>query len=376
MVNSPTTPEILALSPPSNSATVGAGGDGLISIVSLAEVGATAWDDFVTGSESSLPTQTSAWEGILRQTYGFPCHFLAALQHGQIQGVLPLFRVKSFLMGDSLQSMSGAVCAASPQAALALLGAADDLARQLNVDYLLLRDSRQAWDGCSLEVLDAHRGVRLHLPADSETAWKNLHKDLRYHIRNGARKGDIDIVADRPLVDEFYEVLLRGNHQMGTPLYSKRFVINVAQGFPGRFSTALGYCDGEMIAGYFNLIQGTTAFGMWGTTLHSHLPLMPTHRLFWAMFEQAIHQGLNLMDMGRSAYPSSQYNFKAKWGDEIYPIYQLFRIYRGKMPAVLNVSRALQDNGRISFLSRAWPKLPLPVVRSLGPALRRHIPFG
>jgi FemAB-related protein (PEP-CTERM system-associated) len=376
MIGDPIIPELQTSTPASSSSNDRAKVNELISVVTLEQVGAPAWDDFLNHNAQSLPTQTSTWESILRQTYGYRCHFLAAVQDGQIQGVLPLFRVKSPLTGDSLQSMAGAVCTATPQVAQALLCAADDLARQIGVDYLLLRDSRQSWDNCDLEVLDAHRGVRLHLPADIETAWKNLHKDLRYHIRNGTRKGDINIIVDRPLVDDFYEVLLQGSHQMGTPLYSKRFLLNVVQGFPGYFSTALGYAGNKPIAGFFNLILNSRVFGTWGTSLHSYISLMPTHRIYWTIIEHTISQGLDLLDMGRSAYPSSQYDFKAKWGNEVYPIYQLFRIYRGKTPPTLNVSQTIHENGGVSLFSRTWSKLPLPLARSLGPVIRRHIPFG
>lgn len=345
-------------------------------VQTLAQVGAPAWDDFVNRSVGGLPTQVSVWESILRQIYGFSCHFLAVVQDGQIQGVLPLYHVKSFLTGDSLQSMSGGLCASSLQAAQVLGCAADDLARQLGVDYLLLRDSRQPWEHCGLEVLDAHRGVRVHLPADSDTAWENLDRSLRKDIRKGIRNGNVDTVADHLLIDDFYEVMLRFNHQMGTPLYSKHFVIHVAQAFPEQFRTALGYADGKPVASYFCLTQRNTVFGLWGAALHHYKSLMPTHRVYWAIFEDAICEGFDQLDLGRSAYPSSQYEFKAKWGDEIYPIYQLFRIYRGKTPAILNVNQSIQDNGRISLFSRAWSKLPLPAARILGPVVRRHIPFG
>jgi FemAB-related protein (PEP-CTERM system-associated) len=340
------------------------------------QVGAPAWDDFVNRSEDSLPTQASAWESILQQTYGFSCHFLTVLQDGQIQGVLPLFRVKSFLTGDSLQSMAGALCAVSPQAAQALACAADDLARQLGVDYLLLRDSRQPWNDCGLEVLNAHRGVRVHLPTDDQTAWENLNRSLRKDIHKGMRIGNVDTIANRLLIDDFYDVMVEFNHQMGTPLYSKQFLLNVARGFPGRFRTALGYADDKPVASYFCLIHHNKVFGLWGATLHAYIPLMPTHRVYWAIFEDAICEGFEQLDLGRSSYPSSQYDFKEKWGDEVYPIYQLFHIYHGKTPPTLNISQSIHENGQISLFSQAWSKLPLPLARILGPVVRRHIPFG
>ncbi len=376
MIENPTTPKLNTSITPTNSAYTYSSVDRGLSIVSLEQVGPTAWDEFVEHSEGSLPNQVSVWETILHKTYGYSCHFLAAQKDGKIQGILPLYRVTSPLTGDSLQSMSGAVCAATPQAAQALLTAADDLAKQLDIDYLLLRDSRQLWDACGLDVLEAHRGVRLHLPADRETAWKNLHRDLRYDIRYGTRKGEIDIIVDRPQVDDFYKVLLQGSHQMGTPLFSKQFVLNVVQGFSRYFSTSLAYWENKPIAGYFNLNYRNISFGLWGISLRSYLYLRPTHRVFWQMIEQQISQGLNLFDMGRSAYPSTQYNFKENWGDETYPIYQLFHIYRGKTPPTLNIHMAIQKNRQVSLFNRVWSKLPLTLAQSLGPIVRRHVPFG
>ena len=347
-----------------------------LAIQTLDQVGATAWDDFLDHTEGSLPTQTSAWESILSRTYGLSCHFLAAQQDGKIQGVLPLYRVKSILMGDSLQSMSGAVCAATPQAAQALYYAADELADRLKVDYLLLRDSRQVWDGCGLEVIEAHRGVRLHLPADRDSAWENLHKRLRKDFRYGNNKGIVSSIVCCTMVDEFYEFFLRFNHQMGTPCFSEQFMLDVTSAFPGRFSTALGFNDDKPVAGVFCLIHRNKAFGIWGGSLHEFNPMMPTHRVYWAIIEDAIQQGYDQFDIGRSPYPSSQFEFKARWCDETYPIFQLFRIYHGKLPPTLNLNQAVQTKGKVSLASKVWPKLPLPMVRTLGPVVRRHIPFG
>jgi FemAB-related protein (PEP-CTERM system-associated) len=345
-------------------------------IRTLEQVGASAWNDFINQTEGSLPTQTAEWQNILRNAYGISCHFLVAEQDGVIRGVLPLYRVKSILMGDSLQSMSGAVCAASPCAAQALFYAADELALKLNVDYLLLRDSRQTWDDCGMEVIDAHRGVRLHLPADRETAWNNLNKRLRKDFRYGNNKGIVTSVVCCDLVEDFYEFILRFNHQMGTPSFSKNFMHDVAGAFPARFNTALGYNNDRPVAGVFCLIHRNKAYGIWGGALREHISMMPTHHVYWAIIEAGIEQGLEQFDIGRSPYPSTQFDFKMRWCDESYPIYQLYRIYRGKLPPNLNLNQAIQGKGGVSFVSRAWPKLPLPVARYLGPMVRRHLPFG
>ena len=86
-------------------------------------------------------TQLSAWEGIMSASYGYPCHFLLARRDGRVEGVLPLFLVDSSLTGRRLDSMPGAACACNSHAANALLLAADQLAHELKIEYLLLRDT-------------------------------------------------------------------------------------------------------------------------------------------------------------------------------------------------------------------------------------------
>jgi FemAB-related protein (PEP-CTERM system-associated) len=345
-------------------------------VKTLAQVGSAAWDDFVYRSECSLPTQTSFWAGLLQKTYGLSCYYLAAQMDGKIQAILPLYRVNSILTGDSLQSMSGAVCASTPEAAQTLLSAADDLAKELKVNYLLLRDSHQAWENCSLEVLAAHRGVRLHLPADRETAWNNLHKRLRKDFRYGGNKGTVTTLVCCNEVDDFYEFYLRFTHQMGSPLFSKQFLLDITRSIPEKFSIVLGYNENKPVAGVFCLILRKTIFGIWGGALHEYNPVMPTHHVYWAIIEDAIHRGFDQFDIGRSPYPSSQFDFKARWCDETYPVFQYFRIYRGKMPPNLNLNQAVLEKGGVSYISRVWRKLPLSAARSLGPVIRRHIPFG
>jgi len=345
-------------------------------IQTLAQIGSTAWDEFVNHAECSLPTQASAWESLLQKTYGYSCYFLTAQLDGMVQAVLPLYRVKSIITGNSLQSMSGAICAASPEAAQALLTAADDLARELNADYLLLRDSRQLWDKCTLDVLQVHKGVRLHLPADTDTAWEHLHKRLRKDFRYGENKGTIATLVCCSEIDDFYEFYLRFTHEMGTPLFSKQFFTDVTKSFSEKFSIALGYNEERSVAGVFCMLLQKTVYGIWGGALHEYNPMMPTHHVYWAIIEDAINRGFEWFDIGRSPFPSTQFDFKARWCNEDYPVYQLFRIYHGKTPPNLNLNQAVQEKGGISLVSRLWPKMPLRMARSIGPILRQHMPFG
>ena len=115
---------------------------------------------------------------------------------------------------------------------------------------------------------------------------------------------------------------------------------------------------------------------MWGGSLHEYLRLKPNHQALWAMISQGAEQGFELLDMGRSEYPSTQYDFKEQWGDQAYPIYQLFRVYRGKKPRLLEIRNTQERKGRFSLFRSTWRRLPDQAARRLGPYIRWHLPFG
>jgi FemAB-related protein (PEP-CTERM system-associated) len=312
----------------------------------------------------------------MSNTYGYNCYFLQASIGSKIEGVLPLFFINSRITGRSLQSLPGAICTSTPEIGLRLIGEADALARELRADYLLLRDSRQPWSDSNIELIEDHRGVRLNLFDESEAAWNNLRKDVRYHIRNGRKKGNINISFNDESVIDFYSVLQKFSQQIGTPVFGENFIENILTHLGKRCQIVTAHYNNEPIAGLFNFILGNRIYGIWSCALSEFRSLKVTHRLYWALIEDACKRGYTQVDMGRSPYPSGHYKFKAQWGDQDYPIYQLFRIYRGKVSSMLHISTYQNKNSNMSLFSTIWKNLPSYLARTLGPSLRWHIPFG
>jgi len=338
------------------------------------EDGTSDWDQFVESTPEGLPTQLSSWYKIMSNTYGHKCYFLQASIGNNIEGVLPLFFINSRVTGRSLQSLPGAICATTDDIGHSLISEADALARELRVDYLLLRDSRQPWSGTDLDLIEAHRGVRLTLQQDSEALWNNFRRDVRYQIRKGREKGNIEISFIGESVRDFYSAFQQFSQQMGTPVFGENFLQSILEYIGQKCQIVTARYDTEPIAGVFNFIMRDKIFGLWSCAIGDSRNLRATHRLFWALIETGCKRGYTQFDMGRSPYPSGQYKFKAQWGDQDYPIYQLFRIYRGKEPSVLHIST--HQNNNMSLFNQIWRNLPSQIARSLGPRLRWHIPFG
>ncbi len=333
----------------------------------------SAWDDFVHRSPHGLPTHLSIWKDILSSVYQYPCYFLLVREGLDIKGVLPLFQINSPFTGHSLQSMPGGACAASEEAAKMLIDAADSLAMDLHVNFLLLRDSRFDWASAGLEALEAHRGVVLELSENPEEIWMKLPKDVRYHIRHGKKQGGVKIIIDSSRTNDFHQIFSLIMKNLGTPIFAKDFLQRIVGYMPESYQIALVFYYEKIIGGFFNFVMNRSIYGMWGGVLHGYKNIKATHQAYWAMIEEACQSGLTIFDMGRSPYPSSQYEFKEQWGDWTYPIFQLYKVYRGSSPRTFGV---INSNHINSFVQWSWKHLPLKITQTLGPVIRRHIPFG
>ena len=98
------------------------------------------WDAYVNRSEYGLPQHLSAWQEILRETYGYETHFLMTRHDsgptsGAISGVMPLFLVDSVLTGRRAMTMPGGICAEDAAAAQSLAAAAEEDRRAITAQH-------------------------------------------------------------------------------------------------------------------------------------------------------------------------------------------------------------------------------------------------
>ena len=106
--------------------------------------GNAAWNRFVQEQAGATFFHRAEWRQVLEQAFGHQGHYLQCLRGDVVVGVLPLVEVKSLLFGHSLIStpfcVYGGALGADPQVQDRLVDAAADLAEQLGVDYLELRN--------------------------------------------------------------------------------------------------------------------------------------------------------------------------------------------------------------------------------------------
>ena len=338
-----------------------------------------AWDDYVEQSGAGVPLQLAGWRDILAQTNGYETFYLMACDGSQLVGVMPLFLVRSFLLGNTLTTPPGGLCADSEAAAVALIDHGRALAHQVGAKRLVLQDTREIWPG-DLQTSSNHVHWLVDLREGEEKLWKDLDSNIRRQVRLAGRNGltaEIDRSGDK--LDDFYGLFSRFTHQAGTPVFGRDFLAAIIKTFPGRFNIVLVYQADQPIAAYFQLemgqlAMGRTMSGMWGAALPEFLSLRPVYLAYWTIISDAVAAGFDYLDMGRSPADSNAAKYKGQWGGICRPVHQ--QVWAGQGNPAASVTQQLQTNGKMQWLMQFWPKIPLPLARYLGPKLRRHVPFA
>jgi FemAB-related protein (PEP-CTERM system-associated) len=338
------------------------------------------WDAYVRQAAQGLPQHLAGWQTVLHNAYGYETRYLLAERdQGAIAGVLPLFVLRSPLLGSTLTTLPGGMCADDEEAAAALLDEAQKLTRSLRAKRLVLHDSRQAHNSgngpAGLHTTCDHEDWVLELHDGEEAVLAGLDRNIRRQIRI-AQRNELTAVIDRTgaTLDDFYTVMSRFTHQAGTPIFARKFLAEVIAAFPNGFNIVMVYQNNQPVGGYFQLELGKGSYGTWGATLHEFLELRPVYLAYWTIIADSIAQGFETLDMGRSPAGSNASKYKSQWATRSQPVYQQTWT-PGAQPAT-SVATQAQSDQRFQTFRRIWPRLPLSVAQWVGPLIRRQIPFG
>ncbi len=149
------------------------------------------WAEFVNDCPEATFFHRIEWRDPDRDVFRHRTHYLVAERGSAISGVLPLARVKSWLFGDALVSLPfavyGGAAAVDAAARGALDAAASDLARELGVQHLELRNRHVAepdWPRQDLYVT-----FRKALLPDVEANLLAIPRKQRAMVRKGIERG-------------------------------------------------------------------------------------------------------------------------------------------------------------------------------------------
>lgn len=332
---------------------------------------ANEWNRLLAGTEGASFCHLYGWRAVMEKTLGHETSWwIARDDEGNVDGLLPLVRVRSKLFGDYLVSMpflNYGGPTGTPDARTALAMHAGQRAAALGVDLLELR-GRIATEAPELTLNQRKLTVVKTLPETPEELWeKGLKAKVRSQVRRPIKEG-MEVTFGHDLLDDFYSVFSATMRDLGTPVLPRAFFAAIREHLADALLFAVVKLDGLPVAAGCGLIYGDELEITWAGSSRAHQRQAPNMLLYWGMMEEATRRGLGAFNFGRCSPDSGTHRFKKQWGSEDEPLPWMQWSPSGV------ASTPTPDSRKMEMATKTWSRLPVRVTNVLGPRLSRLIP--
>lgn len=334
----------------------------------------SAWDAFVENHPQATFCHRFGWRRVLQEAFGHDTRFLVAEETGDgqpatIVGLLPLARVRSRLFGNKLASLPfcvyGGIVASTDEAAESLRNAACELAQQLKVDALELRNTQASEAGWP--VKDLYYTFRKTISADNEANMKAIPAKQRAMVRKGIAAGLAS--EEDPGCKRFYQVYAESVRNLGTPVFSRRYLELLRDEFGDDCRVLMIREGNEDVAGVMSFYFRGEVLPYYGGSIARARSIKGCNDfMYWELMRRSADEGLTGFDFGRSKRDTGPFKFKRNWGfkEQALP-YEYFLVASDEVPDVN------PTNPRYRLLVNTWRRLPVPLANLLGPPLARSL---
>jgi len=332
---------------------------------------AERWDSFVLSQPDGTMCHLTAWKRAIEATFGFKACYCYCERAGKITGVLPLFSISNWIIGNCLHSVPfgvyGGICAADEESRDALVEHAKRLASSTQVDHLELhqRNGRLLPD---FHLNHLYVTFKTALAANPETNLKKLPRDTRYMIRKGEKAG-LSVKHGLEQLPLFYKLFCESVHRLGTPVFPSALFENLVREFGSQIDLMVVYAGVKPISGVFSFHHRDTVFPYYAGATSEASVLAANNFMYWQLMKHAAEAGFTSFDFGRSKRDTGAYHFKSQWG--MIPEELNYQVYLVRRKSVPNFSPV---NPKFEMAARAWRRLPLGLANYIGPSIVRWFP--
>ena len=340
-----------------------------MTIRTLDDASAPAWDRFVESAPSGTFFHRAAWARVIETAFGHATHYIYTERDGAITGVLPLARVKTMLFGDTLISVPfcvyGGPLAADAASAAELADHAATLLKQTGASAVEFRH-REAVEGDWLERPDLYVTFRKAIAADHDKNMKAIPRKQRAMVRKGIQNGLTSTSNhDVRLLHGIYAESVRN---LGTPVFSRRYFQILADVFRDDCDIVT-INDGETaLTSVMNFYFRDEVLPYYGGGTAAARGRAGNDFMYWEVMRRAADRGCLMFDFGRSKLGTGAYSFKHNWGFEPEKLY-----YRYKLAPGASIPDHNPMNPKYRLFIAGWKKLPLPIANLLGPPIVRGL---
>ena len=329
-----------------------------------------SWDDYVMCSGNASFFHLIGWKNIVETSFKHKPYYLMAKRGEKIEGILPLFQVKSLLFGNFLVSVPfgvyGGICADNLEVESLLLEEGKQLARKLGVDYLELRNLNHS--KLNLLTEELYVTFRREIFEDLDKNLEAIPRKQRRMIRVGIKNGLHSKMGGDYLKD-FFDVYAHSVRNLGTPVFPYSFFKNIMDVFGNCCKILSVWHNDKMVAGVMTFFFKDVVMPFYGGALKDSYKYAVNDFMYWELMKYGCENGYKIFDFGRSKKGTGSYDFKRHWGMNPEDLnYQYYLVKARNLPN-LNPT-----NPKYKRFINIWKKLPLPLTKILGPKIVKNIP--
>ncbi|MCW8855326.1 MAG: FemAB family PEP-CTERM system-associated protein [Gammaproteobacteria bacterium] len=329
-------------------------------------------DEYVSKSDRASVYHLTAWCKLINDVFTHDSYYIyAESEDNEIVGALPLVHIKSRIFGNYIVSMPyfnyGGAIGNCESIENKMMQAAINLASQLNVEHIEFRDTD---DRCDLfPVRNDKVNMILELPDSPELLGKMIGAKKRSQIKRPQKEGVKSIVGGVELLDDFYFVFSVNMRDLGTPVYSKRFFLEIMKMFPDQTNIVILKLKEKPISAAFLIGHKEQLEIPWASTIKEYNKFSPNMFLYWEVLKMAIEKGYKKFDFGRSTINSGTYRFKKQWGAIPKQLYWHYWLAEGE-----DIPQLTPGNSKYRLAIKVWQNLPTLITNFIGPSIIKNLP--
>ena len=327
------------------------------------------WNEFVENSEQATFFHRAEWKEVIDRAFNHKTHYLYSEKNGEIDGILPLVHVNSLLFGNSLVStpfcVYGGIVANDQQALADLDQQACQLAEELHVDYLEMRNLQPS-NRADRQKKDLYVTFRKEMDPEVEKNLAAIPRKQRAMVRKGIKSGLISTIDQD--IERFYRAYSESVRNLGTPVFSKKYFQILKEVFKQQCEILTIEKDGVLIGSVMSFFHKDTVLPYYGGGTDQARLVKGNDFMYWEVMRRAVEKGIKIFDYGRSKKGTGSYSFKKHWGFEPEPLHYEYHMVRAdKLPDINPL------NPKYQLFIAAWKKLPLTVSQAIGPWLSKDL---
>ncbi|MFX0141334.1 MAG: GNAT family N-acetyltransferase [Candidatus Hodarchaeota archaeon] len=331
------------------------------------------WDHFVEMMDEASFHHQIRWRKFIETMYGkwLTPIYLMARNGSEVEGILPLFVFCHWFFGKKLISVpfssQAGCCARTDLAANSLIKKAIEITKELNLDYLELRNLYN-YKMNELVTDKSYFTLKLDLENNFDTLQKKFRSTTRRYVRR-SKENDLvfDMFSDN--IEDFYKIYSIGQRNLGTPTQGYKWLKTLYSSFKENHSVVQVQYKGKLVAAILLRIYKDTVTYVIGSSLPEYRHLYSNYLLFGELLKYYCEKGYHYFDFGRSIENSGSYYFKRGWGAQPIQFYYQYHLEKTK-----KITSTSQVNPKRILFAKLWKRFPLSLSEILGPIIRRYYP--